>query len=291
MLTVVLPAFNSARSLPRAIASVRAQTWAGPTEILLVDDGSTDDTARVAAAASGNDLHYIWQPNAGPAAARNRGLEASRGEWVAFLDADDEWLPQKLALQFEGLHAHPDAGFCYGDCTVIEPGGRRYLFSSGPAGSALLPALLLGNCLATPTILARRHCFEQTGGFDVELRTGEDWDMWIRLAARFPSVAVKQPLTLVLRNADQGRYPVALLERCTVRVLDRLFSQANLQQARPELLGMRARVYAWHLAVLAKSYLRRGQIGGFIRLALRSVRCHPAGLHYLGSRGARPSLA
>ena len=256
-----------------------------------MDDGSSDDTAQVVAASAGDDLRYLWQPNAGPAAARNRGLEASRGEWVAFLDADDEWLPRKLERQFESLSAHPDAGFCHGDATVVEARGSVYHFPSGPAGSALLSQLLLGNCLATPTVVVRRRCFEETGGFDVELRTGEDWDMWMRLAARFPSVVVRQALALIRRNPEQRRYPVALLERCTMRVLDRLFSGASLRQGRPEMLDLRGRVYAWHLAVLAKSYLRNGKAGGFMRLAVRSVRWHPAGLHYLISRGARPNLA
>ena len=106
LVSVIVPAYNAARFLPHAVESIRRQDYL-PLEIVIVDDGSTDDTAEVARDL-GSDIRYVYQPNAGPAAARNRGLEQARRELIAFLDADDEWPPDKLRIQVGRLLAEPE---------------------------------------------------------------------------------------------------------------------------------------------------------------------------------------
>ena len=283
-MSVVIPTYNLAPLLPGAVESVRAQGWPD-IEIVVVDDGSTDETAAVLESlARAGGLRWFRQENAGAAAARNRGIREARKSWVAFLDADDYWLPGKLAAQFAALGARPSAAFSYTDARLLYDSGAETDVVCGTAARPLLPQLLAGNLFATPTALVRRDCFDRVGLFEPSLPTGEDWDMWMRLAAHFDCARVARPLTVV-RTADRAKFPVDVLERCTVLVLERLFACPRVRREWPAVASRRAAVYAWHYSVLAKSYLRRGRAADFLRLAFRAARSHPSGLRYL----ARPS--
>ncbi len=284
--SVVIPTYNLAPLLPGAVESVREQRWPD-LEIIVVDDGSTDETPEVLERlSSGGDLRWFRQENAGAAAARNRGIrEASKG-WVAFLDADDFWLAGKLAAQFQELERRPSAAFSYTDVRIRREAGEDHDLACGTTERPLLPQLLAGNMFATPTALVRRDCFDRVGLFDARLRTGEDWDMWMRLAAHFECVRVARPLTVV-RTADRAKFPLATLERCTMLVLERLFACPHVAREWPAVASRRAAVYAWHYAVLAKSYLRLGRVTDFCRLAYSAARAHPSGLRFVArqSRG------
>jgi glycosyltransferase involved in cell wall biosynthesis len=284
--SVVIPTYNLAPLLPGAVASARAQEWP-ELEIIVVDDGSTDETQEVLKRlAVEAPLRWFRQENAGAAAARNRGIREARGEWVAFLDADDFWLPGKLAAQFEELERRPSAAFSYTDVRLREESGSESDLACGTTAQPLLPQMLAGNMFATPTALVRRECFDEVGLFDARLRTGEDWDMWLRLASHFECVRVARPLTLV-RRVGHSKFPLHVLESCTLLVLERLFSCPHVARAWPEVASKRGAVYAWHYSVLAKSYLRRGRLADFLRLAYMAVRSHPSGLRYVAraSRG------
>lgn len=286
--SVVIPTYNLAALLPGAVESVRAQAWPG-LEIIVVDDGSEDDTAgTLEALAGGGDLRWFRQENAGAAAARNRGIEEARGEWVAFLDADDFWLPGKLATQFDELAKNPSAAFSYTDVRLRYEGGEERDLACGTEGQPLLTQLLPGNLFGTPTVVVRRDCFREVGLFDAELRTGEDWDMWMRLAAHFEHVRVRRPLT-VNRVTERAKFPVETWERCTLRVLGRLFSCPRVLRDWPSVASKRGLIYAWHYSVLAKSYLRQRRLADFGRLAYRALVAHPEGLRYL-ARGRREML-
>jgi len=269
--------------LPDAIGSVRAQSWPY-LEIIVVDDGSIDNTEFVLNQLAGSDLRSISQVHSGPAAARNRGITEASGEWIAFLDADDLWLPNKLAAQVDAISRHPEAAFCYTDVKVRYPDGMERALQYGIHRKALLLELLLGNLLATPTMIVRRSCFAKIGLFNVELRTGEDWDLWLRLAARFHSIYVPQLLTVCRVELNSGKYPVQLLEHCTLRVLDHLFSCRETMSLWPELPKLRRQVYAWHYSVLAKSYFRSRRLTKCFRFVLDAMRSHPAGFRYLAPR-------
>lgn len=255
--SVVIPAYNNAGVLAQAVASVRSQQWSD-MEIIVVDDGSTDDTPLVLEAISGPDLLVIPQANAGPAAARNAGIHEARNEWIAFLDADDEWLPGKLAAQFEAIAANPGARFSYTDSLVLCADGREHLSRVRKFDGPLILELIWGNMFATPTLLVHRACFEKVGVFDTVLRTGEDWDMWLRLAVFYEAVYVPKPLVLVHRGVAPRKYPVELLEICTRRVVERLYSSEHTLKRYPELNDRRRLVYSRHDTVIAKSYFRQG---------------------------------
>ncbi len=171
--SVVLPVFNGARFIAAALESVAAQTEPA-LEAIVVDDGSTDGSGEIAARCPA--ARVLRQENRGVSAARNAGIAAARGRFVAFLDVDDMWRPEKLARQRAALDAHPEAGFsvCSQEFILDEGVGR--------------PPWLTPDLLATPRIwyipsalLARRECLERVGGFDEGLRRlHEDTDWFIR---------------------------------------------------------------------------------------------------------------
>ena len=287
VMSVVIPAYNNASTLAEAIASVRSQSR--PCyEIIVVDDGSTDTTCKVADDLAGAELRLIRQHHGGPGAARNTGINAARGEWIALLDADDLWLPGKLEVQLAALRRSPEARFSFAGQVVRRPDGSERAHECPLPRKSLFIDLLKGNRLPTSTALIRRDCFADAGLFDTSLRTGEDWDMWLRLAALFSGVLVSQPLEIYRASADCNKYSVELLERCKNRVLERLFTDSRIAALHPELAGLRRRVYAWHHAVLAKSYFRYGRFYRSSRRALTAIGSHPLGVRCLFPKAAAP---
>lgn len=286
--SVVIPTYNLAPFLPGAVASVREQGWPD-VEIIIVDDGSTDDTPEVLERlARERGVRWFRQENAGASSARNRGILEARKEWVAFLDADDFWLAGKLAVQFEALERNPSARFSFAEQRLRFEDGSEVDQNSRITDTPLLPQLLVGNLFATPTAIVRRDCFDEVGLFDTSLRTGEDWDMWMRLAAHYEAARVARPLVTV-RAASYMKFPVEVMENCTLLVLERLFACKHVARAWPDVMRKREAVYAWHYAVLARTYLRWRRPAPFFRLALRAVASHPTALRYLArTRGMRP---
>lgn len=200
--SVVVPAYNAAAFVRRAVDSVLAQTWAD-CELLVVDDGSTDGTLDVLAAYR-DRLRVLTQANAGPAAARNHGLRAARGRYVAFLDADDWWLPAKLERQVELLESRPEIGFCSTATRVVtEAGDPAGDWPCAGIDGSLLETLFVRSAAvsgSTSGVLARRELLMDVGGFDEALRGFEDPDLWIRLAARTGYACIPEPLTVVVRT-------------------------------------------------------------------------------------------
>lgn len=199
---VVIPAYNSARVLAEAIESVLSQE--PPADrLIVVDDGSTDDTPLVLEKYWGH-LEYVRQPNRGPSAARNRGWGQLHTDAVVFLDADDTLLPGGLAVR-RSLLADGKVVWGHTDGFLQGPGADRCLFSAAypPAGDRragwIFPALLCRNFITTSGAIVRREALERVGGFDEAIRWMEDWDLWLRLAVRYPAGYGSQP-TFVQRK-------------------------------------------------------------------------------------------
>jgi glycosyltransferase involved in cell wall biosynthesis len=180
--------------------------------VIVVDDGSTDNTPDVVHR-FGSTVRYERQENRGPAAARNRGIAEARGEYVAFLDADDHWLAGKLAWQLRELRMHGDAAGCHGAFIVQSPSGGtgrlgRYWRQSGRHPT--LRELLRGNSINMSTMLIRRDALAEAGPFDESLRAAEDWDLWLRvLLGGRRLYYLARPLAVTRHHA----------ENCHVRIL------------------------------------------------------------------------
>jgi glycosyltransferase involved in cell wall biosynthesis len=183
MVSVIVPAFNSEASLPAALLSI-AQQSVKPLEVLVIDDGSSDGTMAVAKSCAGEmqgiDVILLSQDRKGPGAARNLGLAKARGELVAFLDADDSWLPEKIErslaqMQDRVLVAHDFIEVCGGRETLRDP-SRHFLSAPDPYA-----ALFLRCYIATSTVMARREAVLAAGGFAEDLPAAQDYDLWLRL--------------------------------------------------------------------------------------------------------------
>lgn len=193
LVSVVIPAYNAAAFIEQTLETVAAQTFRD-FEVVLVDDGSKDDTAAVAERflkAKGLAGQAIKQENKKIAGARNTGWRAARGEWIAFLDHDDAWFPQKLRRTVEQIKAHPEAElFCHNE-NVVEKGKLLRVCRNGPDWTSDIYERLLfaGNALSPSCVTVKREALERVGGFreDERFNTVEDYDLWMRLsrACRF----------------------------------------------------------------------------------------------------------
>jgi glycosyltransferase involved in cell wall biosynthesis len=200
-ISAVIPTYGCSRLLSRAIDSVLAHTTP-VDELLVIDDGSTDDTSTVAAR-YGDRLRYIYQANRGAAAARNRGVLEARNEWIAFLDHDDEWLPSKMAKQVAALQSTPGAIACYCWFWWNVSGEVREL-GRLPRPTEFWPNIRLRTPVLPSLLVVKKSALPEIGGFRERLRTScEDWDLTIRLAAAFPSgfVLVEEPLAMYYSDA------------------------------------------------------------------------------------------
>lgn len=211
-ISVVIPAYNREATVETAIRSVLWQT-VPPHELIVVDDGSTDATAARVGAVADPRVRLVRQPNGGISAARNRGIAEASGDWVAFQDSDDEWLPRKLELQLAALAAAPEpaeAVYCGLLITgTPEEGGtagsgagtrRRIAYHPDaavtPVSGRILPTLMATNPISTQTLMARRELLLAIGAFDTGLKSLVDWDIAIRLAANGPIAFVDEPLVV-----------------------------------------------------------------------------------------------
>jgi glycosyltransferase involved in cell wall biosynthesis len=238
--SVVIPAYNAAEHLGEALESVRAQ---GPLvgEVIVVDDGSTDATPDVARAY--REVRYVRQPQTGPSSARNRGIALAESRWIAFLDADDLWLPGKLETQLSALAAFPEAGWSFSALWFLglSPGDPRadHVYepprlrewagrqpdAHGTAAGKVWDLLVEGNFVDTCSVVVRAGALHEAGGFDESMHYGEDWDLWLRLARRWPAVYVRRPTARYRQHraslSGTGVRRTARYYEANVRVLEK----------------------------------------------------------------------
>lgn len=224
--SVVIPAYNSAALLPRCLDSVLAQTLAA-AEVLVVDDGSSDNTAE-AVSRYGEAVRLLRQPNGGPGVARNSGISAANGDWIAFLDADDQWVPNKLERQIECAHSHPDAGLIYCDAIVLDADGTatgEFLADKGPASGWVFDRLLHSFFVLPSTALVRRRLLVEAGMFSAHLRRVEDYDLWLRLARVCPFQLVPEALTFYQRQENSSSKDLAAMAKVEIELFRSLLQQ------------------------------------------------------------------
>lgn len=208
-ITALIPAFNQERRIAAAVWSALQQSYP-ILEILVVDDGSTDHTQEVVRQIPDKRIRVLHQSNRGVSAARNLGIAAARGDWIAFLDADDQWLPRKVERQMDSLTSAPALGWCAGNSLLVtQTRGLSYVRPFSSPGCDGRPRLVSAVELLKkdlypwqmPTVMVRKTALEELGGFDESLRTAEDLDLYLRLARKYPQVCYHpQPDTLVFES-------------------------------------------------------------------------------------------
>lgn len=254
LVSVVVPCYNRARYVREAIDSALAQTYPS-LEIIAVDDGSTDDTPAILASYSPR-IKVITQKNGGSSVARNAAFEASHGEFLAWLDSDDAWLPEKIQCQIDAAHRWPEANLIHTRCVGVDensqPPPSKMLLCPEPVLEEHILEQLLDECqVMTSSCMLRREALESVGGFDPQWLFAEDWELYLRLALHAPFVFVPAPLTryrvhaeskskdswphalgqMKLRAAIEARIP-ALLATQDTPAIRRAIGRHTLQYAR-----------------------------------------------------------
>lgn len=266
--SVVVPTYNSAQYIGEAVDSILAQGFKD-CEVLVIDDGSTDET-RAIMRGYGPLVRYVYKENGGVSTARNRGIAESRGRYVAFLDADDTWLPDKLERQLRALSENPGCRASYSAFTVCDRDlSPIQVRPSKRQGSVLEDLLCYGNVVGTPsTVLLERSLFEAVGGFDAEMSQCADWDMWVRLASHTDFLYLDEPLAAYRQHDANMSLNASLLERDSVRVLEKGF---ELPAITPSLRARRRAAFAHNYMVLAGTYFQARLYRDFVRCAARSL--------------------
>jgi len=261
--SVIIPTCNRSVWVRRAIRSVTDQQGFEP-EVIVVDDGSTDGTAAAVVAEFGDRITVLQTPNRGVAAARNAGVAVSGGEFVAFLDSDDLWLPGKLMAQVAFFVERPNAAICQTQELWIRNGVRvnPCAHHCKPSGDIFLASL--GLCLVSPSaVMMHRRLFDSAGGFDPSLPACEDYDLWLRIARTTPIWLIDQPLVIKHGgHADQLSKRFWGMDRFRVAVLSKLLATGGLTETQYQAA---AATLCAKCALLARGAQRRGRHAEAVR--------------------------
>lgn len=250
-ISIIVPTYNYAHFIVDCLESIFSQTYKD-FEVIVVDDGSTDDTAQVLEKYKGR-IRYIHQENRGLPAARNTGIRAAQGEYLAFLDSDDLWLPNKLDEQIRVLRNDADMGIIFSDASAFNERGvmrESILKEENICTGFCFQRLFMGNYLVMPTVMIRKRCLEKSGLFDESLTAVEDYDLWLRISLYYkigfvskilaqyrvhPSnmskdfyLLVDNEIKVIQKIIDQYPGPVQKLRGVSVRLCT-LFNQHGLE--------------------------------------------------------------
>ena len=231
-ISVIIPAYNAEKTIKETIQSVLNQTWQD-FELLIINDGSQDATLEVIESIQDPRIKIFSYPNAGSSASRNRGIAIAKGEYISFIDADDLWTADKLEAQYKALQENSQAAVAYSWTDHIDESGQ--FLRSGPQQSFtgdVYARLLLEDFIGNGSNpLIRAQAFAEVGDFDESLAHSEDWDLWLRLAARYHFVAVPSPQILYRMCVSSKSFNIKEMEESSLQVIERAVT------ATPETIG------------------------------------------------------
>jgi len=246
-LSVIIPTYNRAMFLKAAVDSVLCQTRTAD-EVIVVDDGSTDATPELLGD-YGEKISVITTPNKGPGAARNRGIEAARGDWLAFLDSDDVWKPKKLEKQVRFIEKQPETKICQTGEIWIRNGTRVNPKKKHEMFSGWIYEQCLPLCIVSPSsVMIHRAVFEKIGLFDEGLPACEDYDLWLRITPHYPIYLVREPLIVKQGgHSDQQSRKIPFLDRLRIKAIVKSLESGDLTEnqyrAAVKELEKKCRVY------------------------------------------------
>lgn len=265
--SIIVPVFRDVHFLPTALRSVLAQTHRD-FEVLVVDDGSPEDVRSAVKPFLGHEaVQFLAQSNGGVSAARNLGLRQARGNYVAFLDHDDEWHSNKLELQLAALAARPAAALCHAGVRYVDAAGAP-LASHSPIAEDIqgscLARMMLGNPIITSSVLMRRDVALELEGFDLRLHYAEDYDLWLRVARQWELVYVDQPLVdYRVHSSSATAHRVRMLV-ATLDVVRRHLREVPGLRDEIGRLNVQRRITLLH-ASLSRAYFEKRQWTSFLR--------------------------
>ena len=247
-ISVIIPTYNRKNTLPRAVESVLNQAYK-PVEIIIVDDGSTDGTKEWFSEMYPL-VHYIYQVNSGVSSARNTGINSARGDWIALLDSDDEWLPDKLELQVKLLQNNAELRFCHTNEIWIRNGVRINQRKKHQKYGGNIFKKCLDICRISPSSsLFHTSVIKDVGRFDESLDVCEDYDLWLRITAKYPVLFLDQPLIKKFGgHTDQLSRVFGGIEQYRIRSLEKILTSKSLSgsqfEAAKDMLIHKLQIYA-----------------------------------------------
>ena len=248
MFSVIIPLYNKAPYIEKALSSIASQTFTD-YELIVVDDGSKDDSASIAETqiqnqwGNGTKAKLIRQSNSGVSTARNNGVAASHGDYICFLDADDWWEPTFLEEMAKLIAEYPDTGIYGTNYTIINerkhktrvaPIGIDTTFKQGYINYCQVYAKTLCMPLWTGAVCVPRHIFDEMGGFKPQLKLGEDFDLWIRIALKYKVAFLNKPLSNYNQDVDTANRGIGHLHKPKNHMLWNLDYLANEEQTNPD---------------------------------------------------------
>jgi len=249
--SIIIPTFNRRNYITIALNSVLAQTYKD-YEIVVIDDGSSDDTKEVLTPYR-DTIRYFYQDNRGIPATRNRGIKEATGAYIAFLDSDDYWLPEKLERQLEYFGKNPHCGMVATRCSSITPDGRVRKKNRPGKSGWVLADLFKANFIRTSSAVIRKECLEEVEFFDESLPECEEYDLWLRLAKQFQVGFIDEPLTVYTDN-PHGISTNSLAGRLQrLKVLEKDY----LKECIPQALYRKRLANNYHY--VARHYFNRGE--------------------------------
>ena len=234
-IAVIIPTYNRSHTLRRALDSVNNQT-VRPSEICVVDDGSTDETEQLLSRHY-PQVNYVYQSNAGVSSARNAGVALTRGHWLAFLDSDDEWMPNKLERQLQEINSNNTFPLVHCDEIWIRNGVRVNAMHKHQKAGGEIFERCLPLCVISPSaVMIKRRLFEEVGGFDESLPACEDYDLWLRICSRYPVLYIEEALLRKYGgHDDQLSRQYWGMDRFRVKALVTLLNTGNLRPQQTQL--------------------------------------------------------
>lgn len=247
-ISIIIPVFNGEKTIKETIESVLNQTFSD-FELLIINDGSQDSTLQIVSTFQDSRLKVFSYPNAGLPASRNRGISLAKGEYISFIDADDLWTAHKLESQLKALQENPQAAVAYSWTNHIDESGQ--FFRPGPDltfNGDVYERLLLSDFVGSGSNpLIRTQAFAEVGNFDESLNSAEDWDMWLRLAARYHFVAVPSPQILYRVSVSSMSFDVKKMEKSSLQVIERAVAQSpkSVEHLKQFSMGNRYKYLTW----------------------------------------------
>ncbi len=227
-ISIIIPAYNAERTILETIESVQQQTFSD-FEIIVINDGSTDKTLELLESIKDERLKIFSYKNGGPSKARNHGIKNANGEFIAFLDADDMWTPDKLELQLAALEKYPEAGVAYSwNYFKYEKEEDYYADCDSFFEGNVYADLLIGNFLHNGSNpLIRKPAIDSIGFFDIKIKSCEDWDFYLRLAAKWNFVLVQKPQIIYRQSSNSiSSSKIDVMKQNMLLVIEREFSEA-----------------------------------------------------------------